>query len=222
MRVEKIGLATLYHGDCKDLLNSIECDAVISDPPYGIGFKHGGNDRSGIGKGKYATVFAGDSIAGDDAPFDPTPILNVSPVILLWGANHYADKLPPKSSWLIWDKRAGSNCTNDFADCEMAWLNTGGVARVFRHHWDGMMRASEHGIPRVHPTQKPVALMKWCILQAGTPKKIFDPYMGSGTTGVAAVEMGLEFIGCEIEKRHFDTACNRIADAQRQEQLFVI
>ena len=81
MRVEKIGLATLYNGDCKELINSVECDAVITDPPYGIGFKHCGNDRSGIGKGKYATVFAGDAVVGDDAPFDPTPLLTVAPVI---------------------------------------------------------------------------------------------------------------------------------------------
>lgn len=131
MHKEVIGKATLYLGDCRELLAQIQADAVISDPPYGIAFKHGGNDRGGIGKGKYATAFAGDAVTGDDAPFDPAPLLTLAPVVLLWGANHYADKLPPKASWLVWDKRASSGHTNDFADCEMAWINTGGGWRGY-------------------------------------------------------------------------------------------
>jgi site-specific DNA-methyltransferase (adenine-specific)/modification methylase len=212
-------MATLYLGDCRDLFSKIRADAVITDPPYGIDFSHGGNDHSGMGGGKWQTKFAGEKIIGDQVPFDPIPLLSVAPMVILWGANHYADKLPPISSWLVWDKRASSHHTNDFADCELAWCSAGGVARMFRHHWDGMMRASEQGQPRVHPTQKPVALMKWCIVQEGSPTRIFDPYMGSGTTGVAAVEMGLEFIGCEIEQRYFDIACKRIANAQKQQRL---
>lgn len=215
MRSVTIGKATLYLGDCRELLTQIKANAVISDPPYGIGYKYGS------AKGKYATKFAHDAVYGDNVPFDPSPLLNIAKVVLLWGANHYADKLPPQSSWLIWDKRAASNHTNNFADCEMAWINTGGVARVFRHHWAGFTKASEVGIPRVHPTQKPIALMKWCIIQAGKPETIFDPYMGSGTTGVAAVDMGCNFIGCEIEERHFETACKRIEEAQQQMHLLV-
>jgi len=214
-----IGKATLYLGDCRELLAQIKADAVISDPPYGIAYSPGGGGK-GIGNGKYVKTFTGnDVVFGDDVPFDPAPLLSLAPVVLLWGANHYADKLPPRPSWLVWDKRAASNHTNDFADCEMAWINTGGVARIFRHHWDGMMKASEQGIPRVHPTQKPIALMKWCIVQAGKPETILDPYMGSGSTGVAAVDMGLHFIGCEIERRHFETACQRIEQAQQQLKL---
>jgi len=212
----KIGNATLYLGDCLEILPSLPpVAAVIADPPYGIGYSHAGNDRKGIGGGKYATKVARQKIIGDDNAFDPAPWLEF-PIVILWGANHYADKLPPKSSWLVWDKRASSNHSNDFADCELAWSSLGGVARMFRHHWDGMMKASERGIPRVHPTQKPIALMKWCIEQAGKPQIILDPYMGSGTTGIATHELGLQFIGIEIDRKHFETACERIEQAQRQ------
>jgi len=215
-----IGLATLHLGDCRDLLPTLAADAIVSDPPYGIAFVHGGNDRSGIGKGAYSTKFAGKPIEGDDQPFDPGAIKALNLPTVLWGANHYASRLDDSSAWLCWDKRAASGHTNDFADCEFAWTNKRGVARVFRHHWDGMMKASERGVERQHPTQKPVALMQWCIEQLGRPAVICDPYMGSGTTGVAAVQMGLRFIGCEIDPHYFEVAKMRIEDAQRQKALF--
>ena len=221
MRIERIGSATLYLGDCREVLPTLgPVDAVISDPPYGIGFAHGGNDRSGIGKGRYATKFAGEAIEGDAAPFNPCSVLQLAVPTILWGGNHFADSLPPSACWLIWDKRAASGHTNDFADCEIAWTNLKGVARVFRHHWDGMMKASERGEPRVHPTQKPIALMEWCIAQAGNPATILDPFMGSGTTAIAAHKLGRAFIGVEIHEPYFDAACERLANAQRQERLF--
>lgn len=222
MRKEIIGDATLYLGDCREVLPTLQLgadSAVVSDPPYGIAFKHGGNDRSGIGKGRYATKFAGVAIAGDDQAFDPAPLMALAPTCILWGGNHFADKLPPSAAWLIWDKRAASHHTNDFADCEMAWTNRAGVARVFRHQWDGMMRASERGEPRVHPTQKPVELMKWCIEPLAV-EVICDPYMGSGTTGVACAQLGRRFIGCELDQGYFDIACRRIEEAYKQPRLF--
>lgn len=213
----------IYLGDCRDIIPSLgKVDAVVSDPPYGIAFAHGGNDRSGIGKGRYATKFAGVSIAGDDAPFDPEPLLGLGDTAILWGGNHFANSLPPSASWFIWDKRAASQHTNDFADCEMAWTNKKGVARVFRHQWDGMMRASERGVARVHPTQKPIELMKWCLQQIPDAKTILDPYMGSGTTGVAAVMMGRQFIGIELDPGYFDVACKRIADALKAPDMFAV
>lgn len=216
-----IGDATLYLGDCLDMLPTLpKVDAVITDPPYGIEFKHGGNDRSGIGKGRYATKFAGVAIHGDDQPFSPAPFLQLGCAVVLWGANHYASTLPDQPSWFVWDKRAASNHANDFADCELAWTNTGKVARVFRHQWDGMMRASERGIERVHPTQKPIALMRWCIEQVGCLGVVIDPYMGSGTTGVACMNLGRQFIGIEIDPKYYEIACERIANTQRQQRLF--
>jgi site-specific DNA-methyltransferase (adenine-specific) len=216
-----IGNAKLYLGDCLDILPGLpKVDAVITDPPYGIGYSHNGNDRSGIGKGRWATKFNDIAIHGDDEPFDPGHLLGFDAVIL-FGGNHFASKLPDSKSWLVWDKRATSKHTNDFSDCEMAWTNLGKVARMFRHQWDGMMKASEQGISRSHPTQKPVALMRWCIEQAGHPQTILDPYMGSGTTGVACMQMGRAFIGIEKEPKYFDIACKRIEQAQKQPDMFI-
>jgi site-specific DNA-methyltransferase (adenine-specific)/modification methylase len=214
---------TLYLGDCREILPTLgRIDAVVSDPPYGIDFAHGGNDRGGIGGGTYTTKFAKVAIVGDDAPFDPRPFLDLAPDVILWGGNHFAHLLPPSPSWLVWDKRAASGHINDFADCELAWSKRKSVARVFRHHWDGMMRASERGIQRVHPTQKPIALMEWCLRSiVPAADTIFDPFMGSGTTGIAAARAGRKFIGVEIEPSYFEIACERISAALRQGTLLV-
>lgn len=222
-RKEQIGDCTLYCADCREILPLLpKVDAVVSDPPYGIAFAHGGNDRSGIGKGKYATKFAGVGIEGDNAPFDPSSLGRMGGNAILWGANHFADGLPASPFWLVWDKRAASQHNNDFADCELAWCSFKGVARVFRHQWDGMMKASERGIPRVHPTQKPVELMRWCLERLPEPNNlILDPYMGSGTTGVACVKLGRKFIGIEIEPKYFEIACRRIEQAYAQPDMFV-
>lgn len=221
-RVEHIGDATLILGDCREILPTLQgVDAVVSDPPYGIAFSHGGNDNSGIGKGKYATKFAKVTTEGDDVPFDPSPYLQAAPVAIMWGGNHFANMLPATASWLVWDKRAASQHTNDFADCELAWTNRKGVARMFRHQWDGMMKASERGESRVHPTQKPVALMEWCLRLLPDAQTILDPFMGSGTTGVACAKLGRKFIGVEIDPGYFDIACRRIEAAYRQADLFV-
>lgn len=219
-RVEVIGECELYLGNCMEIMPTLEgIENVVSDPPYGIAFAHGGNDNSGIGRGRYATKFAKVKIEGDDEPFDPSHLLAFNSVIL-WGGNHFADKLPASSSWLVWDKRAASGHTNDFADCEIAWTNCKGVARVFRHHWDGMMRASERGAPRVHPTQKPIELMRWCLKFVSGGGAVLDPYMGSGSTGIACAERGRRFVGIEINERYFDVACERIRKAYQQGDIF--
>ena len=159
MRKEIIGSCELYLGDCREVFPTLgRVDAVVTDPPYGIDYIHG------VGGGKLArsTSFANVKIVGDDQPFDPAPWLDIDNVIL-WGANHYADRLPPMPSWLIWDKRDGV-CSNDQADCEMAWTNLGSPARVKRHLWNGMLKDSERGEIRVHPTQKPIAVMQLVYL----------------------------------------------------------
>jgi len=207
-----IGNATLYLGDCREILPTLpKVDAVITDPPYGIAYK----SPSGAGKcerGDYPVI------EGDTEPFDPTPWLDF-PEVVLFGANHFADKLPPSAAWLVWDKRDGMTPNNN-SDCELAWKKSGGSARLVRHLWNGMLKDSEKDVRREHPTQKPVAVMEWVIGQCKRPNLVLDPYMGSGTTGVACINLGLRFIGCEIDPRYFDIACRRIEDAQRQARMF--
>jgi site-specific DNA-methyltransferase (adenine-specific) len=217
MRVEHIGDATLYCADCREVLPTLgKVDAVISDPPYGIGYVHG----DGGGRLARSTSFNRIAVVGDDQPFDPSKFIHF-PTVVLWGANHYADKLPSSAGWLIWDKRDGV-CSNDQADCEIAWTNRKTPARVIRHLWNGMLKASERGEIRVHPTQKPIAVMEWCLQQVTRAgETILDPFMGSGTTGVAAIKLGRKFIGIEIDPGYFDIACRRIEQATRQPDLFI-
>lgn len=212
MRKEVIGDATLYLGDCLEILPTlVGVDAVITDPPYGIAYKSP-SGRGKIDRGNY------DVIHGDDKPFDPTPFLCFKEVVL-FGANHFADKLPASACWLVWDKRDGMTPNNN-SDCEMAWKKTGGSARLIRHLWNGMLKSSEKTERRVHPTQKPVAVMRWVIGQCDNPKTILDPFMGSGSTGVACHDLGRRFIGIEIDQKYFDVACYRIEEAQKQTSLF--
>ena len=209
----------LYCGDCLEILPRLPdgcVDCVITDPPYGIRYSPG---DGGSGWTKGVKTFSGNNlVTGDNQDFDPRPFLGFDNLVL-WGANHYADKLSPKSSWLVWDKRQ-DGLSNDFADCEMAWWSKGGPARMFRHLWCGAFRASERGNTRVHPTQKPIVLMEWCIKLCTTESDtILDPFMGSGTTGVAAVRMGRKFIGIEIERKYFDIAVKRIELELSQERM---
>jgi site-specific DNA-methyltransferase (adenine-specific)/modification methylase len=181
-------------------------DAVITDPPYG---KNERTDRKSKGRGHACDAIDFPPVYGDDKPFDPSHLLDY-PRIVLWGANYYADRLPPMPSWFVWDKR--DNVTSDDnADCELAWSNLGGPARLFRHLWKGMIKASQQTERRVHPTQKPVALMKWCIEQAKPQGIICDPYMGSGSTVRAAIALGYPVIGIEIEERYCEIAVKRLA-----------
>lgn len=227
MKTAVIGNATMYLGDCAELLPSLDrSHALISDPPYGIKTDTKRSSRaSRLSKGGLPTEWAPYApVIGDDRPFRPEPLLDFKQVVL-WGANHYCDKLPGAPHWLVWDKREGTTPDAN-ADCELAWTNLRGPARIFHHLWRGLCRRGEENVAagreawRLHPTQKPVALMSWCIAQAGTPAIVVDPYMGSGSTGVAAVRLGLRFIGVEIDEAYFNIACERIDTAQRQSRLF--
>lgn len=210
--------AMLFHGDCLEILPRLPpFDAVVTDPPYGHGWE--GIDSQAAG-GRNWTRRRAEKIVGHDTPFDPAPFLALGVTCVFWGANHYADRLPPSAAWLAWDKREGTT-ENNLSDCELAWCNAGGSARLFRHMWNGLCRASEIG-EHLHPTQKPVALMSWCIEKAKVRPNstILDPYMGSGTTGVACANLGHKFIGIEIEPKYFDVACARVKAAYSQGRLF--
>jgi site-specific DNA-methyltransferase (adenine-specific) len=211
----------LYLGDCREIAPAL-CHnvAVVTDAPYGINYRKGSSGaRLRVGRpGTNAPIKRLDQVVtGDNEPFDPTQWLEF-PEIILWGANHFSSRLPESASWLVWDKRDGM-ASNSFSDCELAWSNLGGPARLFSYLWNGICRAGEKE-PRCHPTQKPVELMRWCLTFV-KGRDILDPYMGSGTTGIAAVKDGRRFVGIEIERKHFDTACRRISEALKQPDMFV-
>jgi site-specific DNA-methyltransferase (adenine-specific)/modification methylase len=185
-----------------------EVALVHADPPYGVGER---TDRASKGRGSLAPCYDFPAVAGDDRPFDPAPLLQLDRPLVTWGANHYADKLPPSPSWLTWDKRDGIP-SNDNADCEHAWSNLGGPARVFVHRWNGMIKASEGASRRCHPTQKPIALCSWVYarakLRAGN--LVFVPYMGSGPDLPACVAAGLRCIAVDCVEDYCRVAVARL------------
>ncbi|WP_286936180.1 DNA methyltransferase [Achromobacter sp. UBA4530] len=239
MRVEQIGIATLYLGDCREILPTLpSVDAVITDPPYGQAYKvntfyKGGSRESSVVQrnGKTLNVLPNlhAEIDGDDAPFDPSHLLDLAPTVLIWGAHKFGHLLP-QGRTLVWDKVPTGKLRSQ-GDGETAWtnVNPNGPLRVFRLLWDGLCvgDGARHevtaGQKRLHPMQKPEILMRWCIEQAGYPRRLVDPYMGSGSTGIAAVQAGCEaFYGIESQVSYFDIACRRIETAQRQQHLFPI
>lgn len=223
-RVEHIGDATLYFGDCLDIMPTLgPFDAVVTDPPYGIGESAGKakTRTSGLtskirNPQKYRRDYGDKSWDDATAPEAINMARSLSKNAIIFGGNYY--DLPPTSCWLVWDKMNGAT---DFADCEMAWTNLSKAVRKISMLWNGCMRV-ERSIPREHPTQKPVALLEWCMghLPART-ETILDPFMGSGTTGVACAKMGRKFTGIELDEGYFDIACRRIEEAYAQPDMFV-
>jgi site-specific DNA-methyltransferase (adenine-specific) len=216
---------TLHLGDCLDVMRTLPAasvDAVITDPPYGIAVETNYRERK---RTALAPCNDFSPIVGDDKPFDPSPFLSF-PVVVLFGANYYADKLPVSGGWVVWDKLNGLASKrewgfNDNSDCELIWTNVGNAARLIPHRWMGAMKQSEQQSRRIHPTQKPVTLMKKIIQQYTRPgDTILDPFMGSGTTGVAAVQLDRSFIGIEIDPQYYAIAERRIRAAQQQPSLF--
>ena len=216
-----IGNATLYCADCRDVLPLLpKVDAVITDPPYGIGADASMHKQSGVVVGHGSRRVAKREYEATD--WDSTPpsselikaLREHSEWHAFFGGNYLA--LPPSSCWLVWDKM---NAGNNFADCELCWTNWPKAVRRLQHLWNGFARSgNEHRYD--HPTQKPLEVMKWVIDLCPKADSILDPFMGSGTTGVAAVQMGRSFIGIERESKYFDIACQRIENAQRQVSLF--
>lgn len=215
-----IGDATLYLGDALEILPTLtKVDAVITDPPYGMGLDtdySGFDQRRGPRAGKkYAPV------AGDNRRFDPAHLLAVGKQHIIWGAQYFAHSLPERGGWLVFNKRGhGLPSQLAFGDCELAWTDLDRQSvRMHSEVWHGPARFHHEGAH--HPTQKSIGLMRWCIEMAWSPTNVLDPYMGSGTTGCAAVEMGIPFIGIELSEEYFDIACRRIEQAYAQRQLFV-
>lgn len=210
-RIEHIGAATLYLGDCREILPTLgKVDSVVTDPPYGIDYGRQGSFSASHGWGPWRENVKWDHNRPEREVFEM--LLSCSGEQIIWGGNYFTDFLPPTMRWLIWDKGQ-----RDFslADVEMAWCSQQKAARAFTY---GRGAAAQDG--KEHPTQKPIQVMKWC-LGFVDGKTILDPFMGSGTTGVAAIKLGRKFIGIEIEPKYFDIACRRIADAVRQPDLLI-
>lgn len=207
--------ATLYLGNALEIAPTIQgIEHVITDPPYGISYQHGGG-----GKGKHWRTNL-KPIVGDNAPFDPAPWLEY-PNVLMMGANHYAQRLP-HGRWLVWDKLNGLESFDSFSDVEIAWHNnrTGGD-RIYRYMWKGICQQGDKEGGKIHPSQKPTPLMAWLMDQAKVPigATVLDPYMGSGTTGIACLRTGRSFVGIETEPEYFAAAVSRLEREMNQGAL---
>lgn len=213
-----IGNATLYLGDCAEILPLLPaCDLMLTDPPYGIGADK--NLRANKQHGKAAAPskdYGGGSWDNEPPPVWLVELMRAkSKHQILWGGNYY--NLPPAVGWLVWDKENGNN---GYADCELAWSNLPQAIRRIKYRWAGMLQQDMINKElREHPTQKPVPVMRWALMQAPAAQTVCDPFMGSGTTGVACALEGRDFIGIEREPRYFEIACRRIDEAQRQGPL---
>ena len=221
-RCERIHDATLYLGDCREILPLLpKVDAVVTDPPYGIGadaaaaeaalqrIKAAGKTKAGRG-----WKFYGETKWDSERPCADTlaALLNHGKEHIIWGGNYFTDILPPTMRWLIWDK---GQTDFSLADFEMAWTSQN---KASRRIVSSRAKAILDG--KVHPTQKSLEVMEWCLGFLETKGTILDPFMGSGTTGVACAKLGRKFIGIELEPKYFDIACKRIDDAYRQPRLF--
>lgn len=208
---------TIYHADCVEVLDKINTHAIVlTDPPYGIGYKV--NARSwqneGLDSLRPFKMEKRPAIEGDDRAFD-TSRLVLFPKAAIFGANHM-EGLPPGGRWIVWDKRRDST-PDDHPDCEMIWTNVKGPDRIHRQKWRGIVREGEENTSRskkLHPNQKPVALLDFILTQLGAQigDTVLDPYMGSGSTGVAALRRGMNFIGIECDEEYYEIAHKRMLE----------
>lgn len=206
-----IGNATLWHGDCREILPTLpKHDLLLTDPPYGIDYSNSGGFSQSSGWKDWR------GSADWDKERPPSWLFGLmqekAAESIIWGGNYFTDLLRPTMRWLVWDKGQ-----RDFslADCEFAWSSQQAAARVLT-----LPRAEALQDGKEHPTQKPVRLMAWCLEMHKKARTVVDPFMGTGTTGVACAQLGKAFTGIERERKYFDIACERIARAQAQGALF--
>lgn len=212
-RCERIGPHKLYLGDCRQLMPLLgTVDAIVTDPPYGIG----ADEAAAKNEGKWGWKFYGNSewdrVRPPPALLDQ--IRSMSKHQIIWGGNYFTDMLPPTMQWLIWDK---GQRDFSFADFEVAWSSQRAASRII-----DFARGKALLDGKEHPTQKPIEVMKWC-LERLPPKAnlILDPFMGSGTTGVACQKLGRRFVGIELDPGYFEIACKRVTEAMSQPDMFV-
>jgi DNA modification methylase len=218
IREERIGNQRLILGDCLAVMPTLgRFDACLTDPPYGIDYgrliKGKGDGAGGLDKSRWKDygAFDWDQSRPPAAAFDA--ILHASDTQIIWGANYFADLLPPKMGWLVWDKMQ-----RDFslADFELAWTSRDVAGRALSYSRPQALRDGRH-----HPTQKPVALMEWCLGFLPDAKTILDPFAGSGTTAVACERMGRHCTAIELDPDYFEIMCRRVDEAARQPDLLI-
>jgi site-specific DNA-methyltransferase (adenine-specific) len=217
-----IGDCRLILGDCLEVLPTLgRVDAVVTDPPYGIALDtnnlrfSGGKGESQRKRGKLMGSAGGRPIVNDSTPFDPTHLLTTGKQQIIWGWHAFPDKLP-RGSCLIWLKRNDDAFGSFLSDAELAWFSSGHGVYCTRDLSNAAIARE-----RVHPTQKPLSLMSWCLGFIPKAQLILDPYMGSGTTGVAAMKAGKSFVGIEIDETFFDAAVQRVRNAYAQSDMFI-
>ena len=206
-----IGVATLYLGDCREILPLLSgIDACVTDPPYGLGDKWKGGAG---GKRSSWKIPQTEAMRWDmEAPDFVSQIVAEYPSIV-WGGNYFG--LPPTRGWLVWDKKQRGTWTTGHT--ELAWTSLDQPIRAY-----SLSQVEAYSrMDKAHPTQKPLALMQWCLGFVPDAQTILDPFMGSGTTGVASVKLGRKFIGIEIDEGYFDIACRRIREAYAQPDLLI-
>lgn len=221
----------VVQGDCMDVLPGLPDDAaILTDPPYGMAWDTDSTRFSGgvaptyRGKMQARGVSQGrddwGAVTGDRVPFDPTPLLRF-PKVLTWGAHHYANRLPTGTT-LVWIKKADHLFGTFLSDADTAWMLGGYGVYCYRQQFPPSSRMQENGGTVAHPTQKPIGLGRWCLTRMALPENavVVDPYCGSGSFGIAAVQMGFRFIGIEREAAYMEIARQRIAAAAAQTNLF--
>ncbi len=215
----------LIQDDCLSVLPTLEAssiDAVVTDPPWGMDWNQDSTRYTGGNRALRPPEGRDDwhPIAGDDQPFDPTPWLDF-PKVVLWGYNHFAGRLPVGTT-LVWIKKASHLFGTFLSDAEVAWMKGGHGVFCFGFQFPPLVRIKQGNGAVTHPNQKPVELMMWCLEKLNLPAgaTVLDPYMGSGTTGVACLRMGLNFIGIECEPSYFATARKRLEKEDGRYPLF--
>ena len=205
-----------YNMDCMEGMKQFPdkyFELAIVDPPYGIGMDGGKIGGDNLGNAKEYTKKKWDIETPQKQYFEE--LIRVSKNQIIWGANHFISRIPFDSScWIVWNKLNSGN----FADCELAWTSFNTAVRKFDFMWNGMLQGNMKDKEiRIHPTQKPVALYKWLLMNYAKPgDKILDTHVGSASSLIACYDMGFDYVGFELDKDYYEKACKRIEEHKAQ------
>ena len=208
-------ISNAFNMDCMEAMKEFPdkyFELAIVDPPYGIGA-----NKMTLGNGK-KKIYRGINDWDKKIPSEDyyKELFRISKNQIIWGGNYMTEFLKPTSSWLFWDKGTGDN---DFADGELAWTSFDGALRKINKSWIGSNAKDE--CKRLHPTQKPIYLYSWCLTKyAKQGDKILDTHLGSGSSRIAAYDMGFDFWGYELDTEYFEAQEKRFNNFKMQGKLF--